>query len=532
MRYHGPTDQSLSILRAFLNACMHTPDKTCLRFEGHQYSYIHLYQAAVGWSNRLRAAGITAHERVGLFLENSPAFLAAYLGTHMLGGIVVLINIQYRQNELRHILNDAGVRLCVTDADRLPELERVRPAAPTLTNVLVINDDGHVETDAEQAPTLPAAFTLHLNTDDIALLGYTSGTTGRAKGAMLSHGNLAANSAAVTSAWSWSADDVLLLALPLFHIHGLGVGIHGTFMTGGTVVLHRSFDAAAVFDELLSGEITMFFGVPTMYTRLIAEAHQRNQNPPPLRLYVSGSAPLDPQTFAEFERIFGQPILERYGMTETIMNLTNPYHGERRPGTVGQPFPGQEARIVDVQTGEPVPPGTIGEIHVRGPNVFHGYWQRPDATAEVFGPDSWFHTGDLGWCSEDGYFHITGRAKELIISGGYNVYPREVEEVLLQHPDIDEVAIVGLPDPDLGEQVVAVVVSRQQRAVGSAPGPVEGLSAADAQVRALAEALVALCRDNLAAYKKPRRVFFVDELPRNALGKIQKHILRDTLTEE
>jgi malonyl-CoA/methylmalonyl-CoA synthetase len=532
MPYYGLADQPISILRAFLNVCMQTPQKTCLMFEGQNYTYIQLYQAAVGWSHRLRAAGAATHERVGLFLENSPAFLAAYLGTHMVGGIVVLINIQYRESELRHILNDAGVRLCVTDAARLPELERVRAAAPTLADILLVNDDGHVETDAAQAPVRPASFTLHLNSDDIALLGYTSGTTGRSKGAMLSHGNLAANSAAVTSAWNWHADDVLLLALPLFHIHGLGVGIHGTFLTGSTVVLQRRFAAAAVFDELLSGSVTMFFGVPTMYTRLIAEAHQRTQNPPPLRLYVSGSAPLDPQTFAEFERIFGQPILERYGMTETVMNLTNPYDGERRPGTVGQPFPGQEARIVDTESGEPVSPGTIGEIQVRGPHVCKGYWQRPDATAEVFTADGWFRTGDLGWCSEDGYFSITGRAKELIISGGYNVYPREIEEVLLQHPDVIAAAVVGLPDPDMGEQVVAVIVSRQQRAVGSTPGPIEGLSATNAQIRALAEALVALCRDHLAAYKKPRRIFFVDELPRNALGKIQKHALRDHLISD
>jgi malonyl-CoA/methylmalonyl-CoA synthetase len=248
---------------------------------------------------------------------------------------------------------------------------------------------------------------------------------------------------------------------------------------------------------------------------------------------VSGSAPLNVQTFEEFEHYFGARILERYGMTETVMNLTNPYEGERRPGTVGQPFPGQEARIVDVQTRQPVPPGTVGDSQVRGPHVCQGYWQRPDATAEVFDSDGWFSTGDLGWVSEDGYFTISGRAKELIISGGYNVYPREIEEIVLEHPAIAEAAVVGLPDPDLGERVVAVLVGpqRQPPADPQQP-PADVLHAPDAPLHALAEEVVARCREHLAAYKKPRQVFFVDALPRNALGKVQKHILRERLHAE
>jgi malonyl-CoA/methylmalonyl-CoA synthetase len=253
-----------------------------------------------------------------------------------------------------------------------------------------------------------------------------------------------------------------------------------------------------------------------MYTRLIAQARQHEQRPQPIRLFVSGSAPLDVQTFTEFEQLFGLRILERYGMTETVMNLTNPYDGERRPGTVGQPFPGQEARIVDVESRHPVPDETPGEIQVRGPHVFKGYWNRPDATAEAFDADGWFSTGDLGWLSADGYFTIAGRARELIISGGYNVYPREIEEVLLGHPAVVEAAVLGLPDPDLGEQVVAAIVHRE---TGATPEP-------------LAADLITLCRDQLAAYKKPRRIVFVDALPRNALGKIQKHILKEQLVGE
>jgi malonyl-CoA/methylmalonyl-CoA synthetase len=251
----------------------------------------------------------------------------------------------------------------------------------------------------------------------------------------------------------------------------------------------------------------MFFGVPTMFTRLIAEARKRGHGPEPIRLYVSGSAPLSAQTFEEFEHLFGQRILERYGMTETVMNLTNPYHGERRPGTVGQPFPGQEARIVDVKTRKPIHDNRPGEIQVRGPHVFKGYWQNPQATTESFDAEGWFNTGDLGWRSADGYYTISGRARELIISGGYNVYPREVEEALQTHPGVAEAAVIGLPHPDLGEQVVAVVVRR-----ANAP-------------TLTAEELIAYCRDQLAAYKKPRQVHFVEALPRNALGKVQKHIL-------
>jgi malonyl-CoA/methylmalonyl-CoA synthetase len=480
---------------------------------------------------------------VALFLENSPTFVAAYLGVHLAGGIVVLVNTQYRQVELRHILGDSGARLCITDGAGLPELERVAAELPDLEAVLLVKDEGRKTKDEslanhpirpssgacpepsrrvlrllDQASFLvdgasaPSKLTLP-SPEAVALIGYTSGTTGRSKGAMLTHRNLASNAAAVTTAWRWTAADRLLLTLPLFHVHGLCVGTHGALLTGATMELHRRFDARAVYDTLLRGQTTMFFGVPTMYTRLIAEARQRSERPAPIRLYVSGSAPLSAQTFQEFEELFGQRILERYGMTETIMNLTNPYDGERRPGTVGQPFPGQEARIVDVATREPILDGRPGEIQVRGPHVFKGYWQRPDATAEAFDAEGWFNTGDLGWRSADGYYTISGRARELIITGGYNVYPREVEEVLLTHPVVAEAAVLGLPDPEFGEQVVAAVVPRSAAK--------EGVLSADD--------LVDFCRDHLASYKKPRRVVFVAALPRNALGKVQKHLLREQL---
>ena len=516
-----------SIAAAFLESCERSPDKPCIIFDGRPYSYVDVRDVTLRWAGAFQAWGLRSGERVALFLENSPSFVAAYLGIYLAGGIVVLVNTQYRQVELRHILNDAGVRFCVTDPPRRDELARVLSDLPALEAIVVVTErsggrsgdrstderaglSSVVQRDAQEF--LSDAKPLRVILPDagtIALIGYTSGTTGRSKGAMLTHANLAANSAAVTQAWHWTADDRLLLTLPLFHAHGLGVGMHGTLLVGGTADLRRRFDAAEVYDTLLEGRITMFFGVPTMYTRLIAEAKKRGRSPAPIRLYVSGSAPLSAQTFEEFERLFGQRILERYGMTETMMNLTNPYHGERRPGTVGQPFPGQEARIVDVQTRQPIDDERPGEIQVRGPHVFKGYWQRPDATAAAFDADGWFNTGDLGWRSADGYYTISGRARELIISGGYNVYPREVEEVLLSHPGVVEAAVLGLPDPEFGEQVVAVVVRRPD---------------ADAPT---ADALIAWCREQLAGFKKPRRVIFVESLPRNALGKIQKHVLRE-----
>jgi malonyl-CoA/methylmalonyl-CoA synthetase len=279
------------------------------------------------------------------------------------------------------------------------------------------------------------------------------------------------------------------------------------------MVLRPRFEPAETLADLAAGACTMFFGVPTIYTRLIQEAARQTGAPQPsgVRLFVSGSAPLSPQTFADFAARFGQPILERYGMTETGMNLTNPYEGERRPGTVGGPFPGQEAQVVSVQSRAPLPDGEVGEIQVRGPHVFAGYWRNSAATEEVLAPDGWFSTGDLGWRSADGYYTITGRARELIISGGYNIYPREVEEVLLDHPAVVECAVLGMPDTDFGERVVAVVVARDPAAP---PDPVT---------------LEAFCRDRLAAYKRPRDVHYVDLLPRNAMGKVQKHELKARL---
>ena len=503
-----------SIVEAVGSHAEHEPERPAILFEGRTITYGALDAQIERMARALRAWGLASGDRVALFLENCPEFVVAYLGVHLAGGIVVLVNAQYRQVELSHILTDSGARLCVTSAAGAEELT---PLATPDLDALVIVYGAHPthtvlgaedfeaflargDTEPREPLTLP-------NEDAPAVLAYTSGTTGRSKGALLLHRNLVANVEAVTTAWRWTEADRLLLALPLFHTHGLMVGVHGTLYTGASVRLLRRFEAAEVLDILKEDEdVTMFFGVPTMYRRLVAQAEREGAPTRRLRLYVSGSAPLSLQLFEEFSRLFGQPILERYGMTETIMNLTNPYDGERRAGTVGMPFPGQEARVVDVATRQPVSDGETGEIEVRGPHVFSGYWNRPDATAEAFTEDGWFKTGDLGWRGADGYYTIAGRARELIISGGYNVYPREVEDVLARHPAVAEVAVIGLSDADLGEQVAAVVVRKDGAHVD-------------------ADELVTYCRERLASYKKPRRVLFVESLPRNALGKVQKHLL-------
>ena len=511
-----------SIVAAVRHHAQQEPNRPAILFADQVITYGQLYTNIEHFAQALLAYSLQPGERVALFLENCPEFVIAYLGTHLAGGITVLVNTQYRQVELSHLFNDAGVQFCVTSSEGRNMLLPL--AVPTLKTLIIVGETSQQPAeDAPQAidfayfiargkeskPSVPLAMPL---AQTPAVIAYTSGTTGLAKGALLSHRNLVANIRAVTSAWHWTESDRLLLVLPLFHAHGLMVGMHGTLFTGGSVILRPKFDAVDVLNTLRTDHsITLFFGVPTMYIRLLAEAERLGAPERPLRLYVSGSAPLSVQVFTDFARIFGQSILERYGMTETIMNLTNPYNRERRAGTVGGPFPGQEAHVVHMQTRQPQPPGEIGEIEVRGPHVFTGYWKRPDATAEAFSPEGWFKTGDLGYYSEDGYYTITGRARELIISGGYNIYPREIEDVLALHPGIAESAVIGLPDPEMGEQVVAVVACKAGQTVS-------------------ATEIIAFCREHLAGYKKPRHVLFVEALPRNALGKVQKHLLQNLVS--
>jgi malonyl-CoA/methylmalonyl-CoA synthetase len=411
--------------------------------------------------------------------------VVAYLAAQRLGLVVVPANTAYREREIAHVVGDAEPRGAIVDDPRRGEWA----AAAAGGDLLVVGPE--VDLPDGPAPELDAA-----GRGDPALICYTSGTTGAPKGAVLRHGNLLASAAALRLAWRWVEDDRLVLALPLFHIHGLGVGLHGTLLAGASAVLLPRFDPDAVLDAARDHEATLFFGVPTMYARLAGSPRVGELGG--LRLLVSGSAALPPTVFERLAERAGQRVLERYGMTETIMNVSNPYDGERRPGTVGLPLPGVELRLAEGD----------GEVLLRGPNVFDGYWRNQEATAEAFDDGGWFRTGDLGSFDERGYLRIEGRKKELIITGGYNVHPREVEELLLEHPGVAEVAVVGTPSEEWGEVVTAFVVAAD-------PGdpPDEG-------------ELLAFTAERLAPFKRPRLVRHVESLPRNALGKVLKHELR------
>jgi malonyl-CoA/methylmalonyl-CoA synthetase len=440
-------------------------------------------QSAVA-AARLAAAGVRPGDRVVVSADASLDHVVAYVGVLRLGAVALPLNGAYRAPEIRHIVGDAEIAAAVTD-----DVERGRWISAAAPGAVVTPPDlSGLPRAAGPPESLDAA-----TGDDPALLVYTSGTTGAPKGAVLRHANLLASAEAVALAWRWSPEDRLVLALPLFHMHGLGVGLHGTLTAGASAVLLPRFDPVEVLSRIREGG-TMFFGVPTMWRRLVAaegaEALAR------LRLGVSGSAPLPAELHAAVAARAGRPPIERYGMTETVMLVSNPYEGERRPGSVGFPLPEVGVRLADG-----------GEMEVRGPNVFAGYWRRPEATAGSF-RDGWFRTGDLGAVDSDGYLRIVGRAKELIISGGYNVYPREVEEALLAHPGVADAAVVGAPDDEWGERVCAFVVAEA------------GVTDRD---------LVDWCAARLASYKRPRRWERVDEVPRNALGKVVRHALVERL---
>jgi malonyl-CoA/methylmalonyl-CoA synthetase len=434
-------------------------------------------------AGRLQGAGLEPGDRMLFSAASSLGLAVAHVAALRAGIVVVPANIAYGERELAHVVRDARPKAALLD-DR----ERagwVQAAADGQTLVL----GPEVALPDREAEALDAAAP-----EDPGLIGYTSGTTGAPKGAVLSHRNLLAGVESVRIAWRWTASDRLVLTLPLFHVHGLCVGLHGTLLAGASAVLLAHFDVDEVIDAAREHDASLFFGVPTMYHHFAQSPRARELER--LRLCVSGSAPLSAELHRALAERAGQRVLERYGMTETLMNVSNPYEGERRPGSVGLPLPGVELRLSEQD----------GEILLRGPNVFGGYWERPQATAESFA-DGWFRTGDLGELDPDGYVRILGRSKELIITGGLNVYPREVEDVLLDHPLVAEVAVVGTPSDEWGEMVTAFVV-----AAGEQPDQRE---------------LLAFAADRLAPFKRPRAVQFVDALPRNALGKVLKHELVD-----
>jgi malonyl-CoA/methylmalonyl-CoA synthetase len=452
----------------------------------------------------LRQVGLKPGDRVAVQAAKTVEMLELYVGTVMAGGVFLPLNPAYTAQEIQYFLSDASPSVFVCDPAKRDALNDVIAAAnvPTVWT-LDAAGQGSLRTacDAQNVTFTPVARA----EDDLAAILYTSGTTGRSKGAMLSHGALASNSDVLREYWAFSREDVLIHALPIFHTHGLFVATNVTLMAGARAIFLPGFDAGAILAAM--PKATVLMGVPTFYTRLLACDELANASKG-MRLFVSGSAPLLAETHARWRDVTGHAILERYGMTETNMNTSNPYQGERRPGTVGFPLPGVELKVTHPDTGQDLPQGEIGVIEVRGPNVFSGYWKMPEKTAEELRDDGFFITGDLGLIDADGYVHIVGRGKDLIISGGFNVYPKEVESVIDDVPGVLESAVIGVAHPDFGEAVVAVVIPQ-------APNVLD--------LEAVRSALDA----NLAKFKQPKRIVIAEALPRNTMGKVQKNELRN-----
>jgi malonyl-CoA/methylmalonyl-CoA synthetase len=461
-------------------------------------SYGDGFAAAARFAHVLARHGVKPGDRVAVQVEKSPEALFLYLACLRLGAIYLPLNTDYTANELAYFAGDAEPSVFVC-SDR-EKIAGFFPAERILTL------DGNGGTLIEEAKAQPGQFSdAPLGMNDLAAILYTSGTTGRSKGAMLSHGNLFSNATSLIEAWRYSADDVLLHALPIFHTHGLFVATNTTLLSSASMIFLSKFNLDAVFAALPGASVMM--GVPTFYTRLLSDPRLDREATRNMRLFISGSAPLLAETHREWQARTGHAILERYGMTETNMNTSNPYDGDRRPGSVGRPLPGVELRIAD-KNGAPVTPGEIGTIEVRGPNVFSGYWRMPDKTEAAFRPDGFFITGDLGTLDADGYVHIVGRGNDMIISGGFNVYPKEVEALIDALPGVTESAVVGLPHPDFGEGVTAFVVAKPGAPVSEA-------------------SIQAALQGQLAKFKLPKRVILVTELPRNSMGKVQKNLMRN-----
>lgn len=467
-------------------------------------------EEASRWMVALRTAGIGPGDRVALSLGKSAGLVAAHVAVLGVGAGAVPVNPSLTPREVAAVLAQAEARLAVTGADllaRAPELRTAVQGPWWVTGETAQLPTNTTPLAAVLSTAAPGAEPVDRNDDDLALLLFTSGTTGVPKGVGLTHGNLRANlHALLVETWEMHEDDRLLHALPPHHLHGLGLGVYGTLLVGNAAVLLDRFDAEVVVRALDAQRITVFMGVPTMYHRMIEVPEVGPLAA--MRLFACGSAPLSPETFRRFQDRFGFPLIERYGLTETGINTANPLHGRHRPGSVGLPLPGVDVGIFAPQTGQRLPPGEAGEIWVRGPNVFHGYWRNPEATAAAF-CDGWFRTGDLGRMTADGYLTILGRIKELIIVGGTNVTPGEVETVLEGEPGVAECAVAGMPDADLGECVAAFVVPRQ------------GEDTADLERRLRRRAA-----QQLAPYKHPRQYHFLSTLPRNSMGKVERGKLR------
>ena len=468
--------------------------------DGPVIHYDELDATSARIAHALCAEGCVPGDRVAAQVDKCWEALALYLGCLRAGLAFVPLNTGYQKSELAYFFADAEPRVIVCRPDAADTMATLRPASRVLT--LAAGEGTLLDRVAGERE---AFETVRSGPDDLAAILYTSGTTGRPKGAMLSHRNLGSNALALVDCWGFTRGDVLLHALPIYHVHGLFVAFHCALFSGSRLLWLAKFEPTAV--RQLLPRATVMMGVPTFYTRLLGEESFGAADCASMRLFISGSAPLLAETFGQFRQRTGFTILERYGMSETGMLTSNPLVGERIAGTVGPPLPGVQVRVVDVE-GAPCAQGEVGGIEVKGPNVFRGYWRLPEKSREDFTADGYFRTGDVGEILDNGHVRLVGRAKDLVITGGLNVYPKEIEEKIDALPDVVESAVIGVPDPDYGEAVTAIVVARSGHALTE-------------------NGVIASLKAQIAGFKVPKRVHFVDELPRNAMGKVQKNVLRD-----
>ncbi len=497
-------DNLFAALRA---AFPHNLDAQAIETDnGLSYTWNDLEQATARMANLLTSLDLPEGARIAVQVEKSVEALVLYLATLRAGYVFLPLNTAYQSAEIEYFIGNAEPAVVVCSGANFGWVSKIAFTAGTQV-VLTLNDD-RTGSLLERAATCSDQHSVAVRAaDDLAAILYTSGTTGRSKGAMLTHGNMLSNAQVLKDYWGWQPDDVLIHALPIFHVHGLFVAIHGALLNGSKMIWLSKFDPKLVLQKM--PEATVFMGVPTLYVRLLAEPGLTREAARHMRLFIAGSAPLLIETFTEWQVRTGHTILERYGMSETAMLTSNPYRateGERRGGTVGFPLPGVSLRVQD-EEGRALPTGEIGGIQVKGPNVFKGYWRMPEKTAEEFTADGFFKTGDVGRVDERGYVSIVGRSKDLIISGGYNVYPAEIEGYINELPGVAESAVIGIPHADFGEVGVAVVIAKP----GATVDPVQ---------------IIASLKSKLANFKVPKQCFVVDALPRNTMGKVQKNVLR------
>ncbi|MBI3027469.1 long-chain-fatty-acid--CoA ligase [Candidatus Woesearchaeota archaeon] len=497
----------MGISSLFKQTALRLPDKVAIEFEDQRVTFREIDLQANKAANAFHGIDIIKGDRVAQYIPNSLELVYSLVGNFKNGSIVVPMNIGFKEQEIHHILSDSGAKVVITDMERLPIVRNIAGKLKDLKHIILVDgkEQGTYSFNELVKNASDKESNVLIKDEDHSIIFYTSGTTGKPKGAALNQINITSNVKALAQAWKWTEDDVFLLTLPLYHIHGIGVALCGSLYIGNFTILRKKFVAEEALETIQKRKVTLFMGVPTMYFKLLEVEGLEKYDLSSIRLFVSGSAPLSKDLFYKLKKAFGHEILERAGMSESMMNFSNPYDGERIPGSVGPCLPGVKVRITDKNFND-IPAGTEGEILIKGPNVFNGYWSKLKYNKEVF-KDGWFVTGDVGKVDEKGYVYIIGRSKDVIISGGINIYPREIEDIVESMPQVKECAVVGVPDKEFGESVKAYVVL----------SPGETLAEDD---------VVDYCKEKLASFKKPKFVEFLDALPKNTMGKILKEELR------